>query len=147
MAEHRFALAIQLPRPIAEVFGFFADARNLQTLTPPWLHFEILTPGSIEMAKGTRIDYRLSLHGIPLRWTSDITAWEPLHRFVDEQVRGPYRVWIHEHTFEERPGGTLVRDDVRYAVLGGALINRLFVRPDLRKIFDYRHSRLREIFD
>ena len=99
------------------------------------------------MAAGTRIDYRLRLHGIPLRWTSDITTWEPPFRFVDEQVRGPYRIWIHEHTFEEKPGGTVVRDNVRYSVLGGALVNRVFVRPDLRKIFGYRHARLREIFD
>jgi ligand-binding SRPBCC domain-containing protein len=146
MAEHRFMCEIQLARPIEEVFAFFADAQNLQTLTPPWLRFEILTRGSIKMARGTRIDYRLRLHGFPLRWTSEITAWEPPRRFVDEQVRGPYRVWIHQHTFEERDGGTVVRDDVRYAVPGGALIDRLFVRPDLRKVFEYRHSRLREIF-
>jgi ligand-binding SRPBCC domain-containing protein len=146
MVEHRFTREIQLPRPIDEVFAFFADARNLQTLTPPWLRFEILTPGSIEMARGMQIDYRLRLHGLPLRWTSKITAWETPRRFVDEQIRGPYRVWIHEHTFVEGRGGTVVRDDVRYAVPGGALVDRLFVRPDLRRIFDYRHSRLREIF-
>jgi ligand-binding SRPBCC domain-containing protein len=145
MAEHRFTREIRLARPVDEVFAFFADAQNLQTLTPPWLRFKILTPGSIEMARGTRIDYRLRLHGLPLSWTSEITAWDPPRRFVDEQVRGPYRIWVHEHTFEERRGGTVVRDDVRYAVPGGALIDRLFVRPDLRKIFRYRHWRLREI--
>jgi ligand-binding SRPBCC domain-containing protein len=87
-----------LPRPLEIVFPFFADAGNLEILTPPWLRFEIVTPRPIAMRAGALIEYRLRLHGVPLRWQSEITAWEPPHRFVDEQRRGPYRAWIHEHT-------------------------------------------------
>ena len=81
-----------------------------------------------------------------MRWQGEITAWDPPKRFVDEQRRGPYRLWIHEHCFREKDGGTVVEDSVRYAALGGALINRLIVRPDLERIFDYRHRRLLNIF-
>ena len=137
---------VWLPRPLEEVFPFFADAANLDRLTPPWLHFRILTPRPIEMAVGARIDYRLRLRGLPIRWQSEITAWDPPHGFVDEQRRGPYRVWIHRHRFEAHRGGTLVTDDIRYAVPGGLLADRLFVRRDLRRIFDYRTDQLRRLF-
>lgn len=136
----------RVPLPRAEVFRFFADAGNLQELTPPFLGFEILTPRPIEMRPGARIDYRIRLHGIPLRWKTAITAWEPPVRFVDEQLKGPYRLWIHEHTFEEDGGGTVCGDHVRYAVPFGALANRLLVRRDVETIFAYREKRLREIF-
>jgi ligand-binding SRPBCC domain-containing protein len=135
-----------LPRQRDEVFRFFADAFNLEALTPPWLKFEVLTPRPIEMRVGLRIDYRLRLRGLPLRWQSEITAWEPPVRFVDEQRRGPYRAWIHEHTFEERDGGTLARDMVRYDVIGGRLVNRFFVRRDVGKIFEFRAQALKERF-
>lgn len=135
-----------LPRPRAEVFPFFADARNLETITPPWLRFEVITPHPIEMHAGLRIDYRLWVRGFPLRWQSEISAWEPPSRFVDEQRRGPYRAWIHEHTFEERDGGTLARDVVRYTVFGGRLVNTLFVRRDVEKIFQFRQAKLQESF-
>jgi len=135
-----------VPRPPEAVFPFFAEAGNLETLTPPWLRFEILTPRPIAMRAGTLIDYRLRLRGIPLRWQSEITAWEPPHRFVDEQRRGPYRTWIHEHTFAPRIGGCEAHDFVRYVPPGGRLGDFLFVRHDLRKIFEYRIRRLREIF-
>jgi ligand-binding SRPBCC domain-containing protein len=135
-----------LARPIAEVFPFFADADNLDVITPPWLQFEILTTRPIAMQVGARIDYRLRLHGLPLCWQSEITAWQPPNRFVDEQHRGPYRAWIHEHTFEERGGGTLVCDRIQYRVFGGQLVERLFVRRDLEKIFAHRHRRLGELF-
>ena len=92
------------------------------------------------------IDYRLRLRGLPIRWRSEITTWQPPHRFVDEQRRGPYRMWIHEHTFTERDGGTLVGDHVRYAVPGGWLADRLLVRRDLETIFAYRQEKLTEIF-
>ncbi len=143
-----FALKFQiwLPLPIAEVFPFFADAGKLEELTPPWLKFHILTPRPIEMSVGTRIDYRLRIRGVPVRWQSEITVWEPPHRFIDEQLRGPYRLWIHEHRFSEKDGGTRVEDSVRYALLGGSLINRIFVEPDLKKIFAYRHWKLQHIF-
>ena len=135
-----------LPRPLHEVFAFFADAGNLDTLTPPWLRFEILTPRPIAMRVGALIDYRLRLRGLPIRWQSEISDWSPPHRFVDEQQRGPYRLWHHTHTFKEQDSGTLVCDHVRYAVFGGELIDRLFVRRDLEKIFTYRQQTLAELF-
>jgi ligand-binding SRPBCC domain-containing protein len=137
---------ILLPGPREEVFSFFADAQNLQAITPPWLHFEITTPGEIEMKLGTRIEYRLRIHGFPVTWVSAITAWDPPHRFVDEQRKGPYLLWIHEHRFAEGKGHTLVMDRVRYAVPGGALIHKLFVKRDVDKIFDYRSRKLMELF-
>ena len=135
---------VWLPRSIDEVFDFFSDAHNLERLTPPTLRFEILTPSPIRMTTGTMIDYKLRLRGIPVRWQSEITVWEPPHRFVDEQRRGPYRMWKHEHTFVESGGGVLAKDRVTYAVPGGALINTLFVARDVRNIFDYRAERLLE---
>lgn len=131
-----------LPRPVAEVFPFFADARNLQAITPDWLNFEVVTPGPVEIKAGALIDYKLRVHGIPVRWRTHIKAWEPPHRFVDEQLRGPYRQWIHEHTFVEQRGGTLARDVVNYAVVGGALVDRLFVRRDVERIFEFRRTKL-----
>ena len=131
----------------ARVFEFFSDARNLERLTPPTLHFEVLTPAPIELAVGTLIDYRLRVHGFPLRWRSEITVWDPPYRFVDEQRTGPYRLWRHQHTFSDSAGGTLAEDHVEYALLGGALTNRLFVANDVRKIFEFRSRSVREIFD
>jgi ligand-binding SRPBCC domain-containing protein len=135
-----------LPRPLDEVFPFFADARNLEELTPDWLSFTVLTPDPIPMAVGTTIDYRLAWRGIPLRWRSEIAAWDPPYRFIDRQLRGPYRLWHHEHRFEERNGGTDVIDVVEYAVWGGAIAVSLGVRRDIQRIFDYRRERLVEIF-
>ena len=135
-----------LPRPPEEVFHFYADAFNLERLTPPWLRFQVNTPPPIAMVAGVEIDYRLRLKGVPLSWRSRITAWEPPFRFVDEQVRGPYRRWVHEHTFTPRDGGTLVRDLVEYDMLGGWLVDRLMVRRDLSRIFAYRQERLAELF-
>jgi len=135
-----------LPQPLSTIFPFFADAYQLETLTPPWLHFSVLTPAPIAMKPGTLIDYRLRLHGIPMRWQSRIDAWEPPFRFVDMQTRGPYRLWHHEHQFEEHNGQTKCRDIVDYAVPGGGIVERLFVRPDLVKIFRFRWQKLRELF-
>jgi ligand-binding SRPBCC domain-containing protein len=138
--------SIRLPRPLAEVFAFFADASNLEALTPPFLRFRILNPRPVEMRPGALIDYRIRLRGLPVTWRTRITEWEPPHRFVDEQLRGPYRLWVHEHTFEEVEGGTLCADHVRYAVPGGALVNRFLVEPDVRRIFAYRHEKLQQLF-
>lgn len=135
-----------LPAPVGEVFAFFADAGNLDRITPPFLRFRILTPLPIELREGTLIDYRLRLRGVPIRWRTRISVWQPPHRFVDEQLRGPYRLWQHEHTFEPVGDGTLCRDVVRYRHWGGSIAERLLVRPDLERIFDYRSSTLRSIF-
>lgn len=146
MRVRNFQSQLWLPRPRDEVFAFFADAQNLDLITPPWLHFRTVTAGSGEMRVGMVMNHRLRLHGFSLRWRSQITAWDPPARFVDEQVRGPYRLWIHEHRFEEQSGGTLVQDHVCYAVLFDFLIHQLFIRPDIERIFTYREKKLREIF-
>ena len=135
-----------LPQQPQDVFPFFADAFNLERLTPPSLGFQVLTPPPIEMRVGTLIDYRVRLRGIPMRWQSEITKWEPPHRFVDEQLRGPYRQWIHEHAFTSQDGGTMAKDTVRYAVLGGAIVQRLFVASELKRIFQYRNAALKDHF-
>jgi ligand-binding SRPBCC domain-containing protein len=127
------------------VFEFFSDAQNLDLITPPWLHFRTITPDPIAMRPGMVIDHRLRVHGFPLRWRSEITEWDPPARFVDQQVRGPYRLWIHEHRFEKKGNGTLVRDNVRYAVLFDFLIHRFLVRPDIERIFAWREKTLCEV--
>jgi ligand-binding SRPBCC domain-containing protein len=128
--------------PIDEAFAFYGDARNLELITPPWLGFEVTTPAPIEMRVGTLIEYRLRLHRVPVRWRTRIEAWEPPQRFVDVQVKGPYSLWEHTHTFEEDgTNETIIGDRVRYSIpLGrlGGIANRLLVRGDLKRIFDYR---------
>ena len=135
-----------LAEPREEVFSFFADAHQLERITPPWLHFSVLSAPPIVMAVGTQIDYQLQLHGIPLRWKTEIADWDPPCRFVDQQLRGPYRHWWHEHTFEEVVGGTLVRDAVDYIVPFSALLHPLVVRRDLLRIFEFRQQALRREF-
>ncbi len=147
MREFSFRCELLLPRKREEVFRFFADAGNLETLTPPGLNFHVLTPSPIAMHAGTLIDYKLRVRGLPLKWRSEITVWEPPVRFVDEQRRGPYRKWIHEHRFEEGSRGTLCTDLVRYCVLVGAIVNRLLVRRDIETIFAFRTAQLRKLFD
>ena len=137
---------VRLPAPLDEVWPFFSNARNLERLTPSFLRFEVLTPDPIEMAVGTLIDYRLRIRGVPISWQSEITAWEPPHRFADEQRRGPYKCWIHEHTFVADGDETIARDHVQYDHIGGRLANRFIVGPDVRRIFAYREKVLREIF-
>jgi ligand-binding SRPBCC domain-containing protein len=146
MKEYHLAAELWLPRSRDEVFPFFAEARNLEQLTPPFLKFEVLTPDPIAMRAGALIDYRIRVHGLPIRWRTEIVEWDPPHRFVDVQLHGPYRLWHHTHTFEEKDGGTLCRDEVRYRPRGGALINWLFVRRDVERIFRYREEKLRELF-
>ncbi len=142
MKEFIFEAEQWLPHPRAEVFAFFGEAQNLEAITPPWICFEVLTPPPIVMRPGTLIDYRIRIHGFPIRWRTEITQWNPPHQFVDIQLRGPYTHWHHTHTFEERGGGTLCRDVVRYRPRGGALMNRLFVRRDVERIFAYRREEL-----
>ena len=146
MTMHEFESELWLPRPREEVFAFFSDASNLDAITPPWLHFRTTTPTPIEMRSDTLIDYKLRLRGVPIRWRTKITVWEPPTCFVDQQIRGPYRTWIHEHKFEERDGGTLVRDRVRYAVPFDLFAHRWLVRPDIERIFAYRTDKLRQCF-
>ena len=142
---YRLASVFALLQPIDLVFSFFSDAHNLEKLTPPWLKFRVLTPAPIPIERGTTIDYRLRIHGIPIRWTSQIDVWEPPHRFADRQLRGPYRRWDHEHTFDEADGGTLVGDRVEFEVPGGRLLGQL-ASADVRRIFAYRRKRLSELF-
>jgi ligand-binding SRPBCC domain-containing protein len=148
MRIHTLEREQELPGTPAEVFDLFADARNLEAITPPLLGFEVVTPEPIEMAVGTLIQYRLRLHRVPVQWLTSIQAWDPPHRFVDVQVRGPYALWHHTHTFEAWAGGdgfTLMRDVVRYAIgFGpvGDLAHRLFVRRDVEAIFAFRRQAL-----
>jgi ligand-binding SRPBCC domain-containing protein len=134
------------PRPLEEVFEFFADAGNLAAITPPWLQFRILTPLPIRMHAGALIDYRIRLWGVPVRWRTEITRWEPPGCFVDRQIRGPYKTWIHLHRFTAQDGGTLMIDEVRYAAPLGLISEPLFVRPQVERIFDYRSVVMRERF-
>jgi ligand-binding SRPBCC domain-containing protein len=117
-----------LPGSIEEVFAFYGDATKLEAITPPWLCLSVMTRSPIVMGVGTLLEYRLRWRRIPLRWTTKIEAWDPPHLFVDTQLRGPYRLWHHTHTFESRASGTLIRDEVRYRLpLGwlGAAMHRL----------------------
>jgi ligand-binding SRPBCC domain-containing protein len=147
---YRLDTRLWLPRPRLDVFEFFADAGNLQRITPPFVAFRMLTPAPLAMRAGALIDYRIGLRGLPMTWRSEITVWEPPHRFVDVQRKGPYGWWEHTHTFEEQAGGTLVVDTVRYALRGpvflAGAINRLIVAPDLRRIFSFRHEALQDAF-
>ena len=146
MKIREFQTELWLPLSPEELFPFFADAANLDALTPRWLNFRILTPRPIVIREGTLIDYRLRVHGLPLCWRTRINAWQPPHRFVDEQLRGPSRQWIHEHTFEPRDGGTLARDHVRYAMPLDFLLHRWLVQTDIKRIFQYRAEMLRKRF-
>jgi ligand-binding SRPBCC domain-containing protein len=134
-----------LPISRAEAFEFFADARNLEEITPPWLNFRIVTPMPIDLKEGALIQYKLSWRGIPLSWKTEIRKWNPPYGFVDTQIRGPYQLWHHTHKFEEVEGGTMMTDVVWYKVWGGVfgdLINTLKVRHDVKRIFDYRYHRI-----
>ena len=150
MSNYRLIREQTIDRPLDEVFAFFADARNLEPLTPPLLRFEILTPGDIDMRVGTIIQYALRVHGLPIHWTTAITVWNPPFEFVDVQLHGPYVMWHHRHTFEAVGHSTRMIDEVIYRLpLGwiGRAIHGVMVRRDLKTIFDDREqkvNRLRE---
>lgn len=128
--------------PLEDLFPFFADAYNLQELTPDLLKFEVLTPKPINMKPGALIDYRLRVRGLPIKWRTEIEVWDPPHRFVDQQLKGPYERWHHTHTFTPTSdGGTLCKDRVEYRPAGGPLaplVNKFFVQRDVVNIFKYR---------
>ena len=134
-----------LPRPIDEVFQYFGDARNLETITPPWLNFRIVSDPSIALGAGSLIDYRLRIRGFPIRWRTEISAWDPPYRFIDQQLRGPYQKWVHTHQFVTRDGGTFCTDRVEYRMVCGALANRLLVAGDLKRIFEFRHRTMQRV--
>ena len=150
MKIHTFRQEMTIPRSLTEVFAFFSDARNLSRLTPEYVGFEILTKGEIIMQPGTIIDYRIRMHGVPMRWQSEITVWESGVRFVDEQRKGPFRMWHHEHAFEaDTVDGvpvTRMTDTVRYATWLDAVVHRCFVRPQVETIFAFRTKGLDEVF-
>ena len=138
-----------LPLSPPELFPFFADAHNLEQITPPLLRFHVLTPAPIDMHVGTLIDYKLRVRGMPIRWRTVITGWDPPAGFRDEQLKGPYKLWRHTHTFDPADGGTLCRDRVDYRVPGGPLaplVNRLLVERDVKEIFRFRARALESIF-
>ena len=143
---HVLTCHVTLPADRTAVFDFFSDAFRLEEITPPWLKFEVTTTAPIEITTGTLIDYRLKLRGLPIRWRTEITRWEPPQSFVDSQIRGPYRKWEHLHTFEEVDNGTQVNDEVTYHVPGSRLVSWLFVESQLKQIFEYRQKRMSEIF-
>jgi ligand-binding SRPBCC domain-containing protein len=146
----RLERAQVVERPRREVFAFFADALNLERVTPAFLRFRITTPQPIEMKPGTLIDYRLRLYGVPVKWRTRIETFEPELSFTDVQIVGPYRRWRHRHDFVEVAGGTEVRDVVEYEMpLGpiGGWARRLFVARSLDRIFDFRRRAVAEVFD
>ena len=144
MSVHVLERSQRVEVSVEQAFDFYVDARNLEPMTPPWLHFEVITPADVTMRPATLLDYKLKLHGVPVRWQTRIEIWEPPVRFVDTQAKGPFSLWEHTHLFEQdgdTDTPTVIHDRVRYAIpLGplGGLARRLFVRRDLERIFDYR---------
>ncbi len=142
MSVHVLRRDLVVPFPRDRVFEFFADAHNLERITPPWLRFEVKTPGPIAIRDGALIDYRLRVRGFPMGWRTRIALWNPPFQFVDTQLKGPYKLWHHTHTFEECDGGTRMTDEVRYQLPMGPLgdaVHAWMVRRDVETIFDYRN--------
>jgi ligand-binding SRPBCC domain-containing protein len=138
-----------VPVPLLQAFAFFEDPGNLARITPPWMRFQITSPGKVEMRRGAEIVYRIRVAGIPLKWKTVITEYDPPRSFVDEQAAGPYRLWRHRHGFRAAPGGTAVSDRVEYALPFGWIgraAHAVYVQRQLRRIFDYRTQALARIF-
>lgn len=145
---YRLSTQMDVELPRAEVFDFFSDAMQLERITPPWVKFSVVTRQPIEMVSGLLLDYRLKIHGVPIGWRTEIKDWDPPYKFMDIQLKGPYRQWHHEHLFEDLGNGwTRVKDQVHYLPRGGSAIHRWLVKPDLVKIFTYRQESLSKIFN
>ncbi len=132
-----------IDQPVEKVFEFFSRPENLEEITPPRLGFTIMTPSPIPMEKGSLIDYTIRILGFPVHWRTLITSYDPPHGFVDEQIKGPYVLWHHRHSFKKENRGTIIRDTVRYAVpLGiiGRFLNLIWIRKDLKDIFAHRRK-------
>lgn len=145
MSSYHFHCEIFVPQPIERVFDFFSRAENLGRITPRWLQFRMLTPPDVVLRPGTLLEYRLRIHGFPVRWRTRIEEWDPPHRFVDVQEHGPYRLWRHTHRFVETGEGTKMTDDVEYALpfgILGRLVNRIQVARDVSAIFSYRSEQI-----
>ena len=140
---HEIKLEKWVPQPLNKTFSFFKEAKNLEKITPEFLKFKVLKQSTPEIQEGTKLNYRLSLHGFPVSWQSKITDWKPNHKFSDIQLKGPYSHWYHTHEFEEKNGGTLIKDRVLYKVpfgIPGDLVAAKWIRKDLEKIFNYRYK-------
>ena len=138
-----------VPKPLEEVFSFFSRAENLQRLTPPWLHFRILSVDPQPVRKGTLIRYSLRWRIFPVRWLTEILEWDPPDRFVDVQLKGPYKLWHHQHRFIAEAGGTRIIDEVQYALpfgVVGRIAHALKVKQDVATIFAYREDMVRKMF-
>jgi uncharacterized protein (TIGR01777 family) len=147
---HELNMEQWIPQPIDEAFAFFKEAKNLEKITPDEMNFKVLNQSTEKIQEGTIINYGLSVRKIPMRWKSKITNWKPELHFSDVQLKGPYDYWVHRHEFEEKNGGTLIKDHVRYKVpfnLAGDLIANRFIRNDLEKIFTYRQKKINEMFN
>ena len=145
--KHTLSTRLEIPLPVETVFQFFARAENLQRLTPPELQFQILTPTPIDIRQGTLIDYQLGLFGLKFRWKTEITNWDPPHQFIDVQLKGPYREWIHTHRFIPTSKGTAILDDVQYQLPFSPIGDLAYpvVRLQLARIFGYRQTAVRRL--
>lgn len=149
MKDYIFEAEMWLPYPVDTVFSFFQEAKNLEAITPDFLQFRILNVSTENIEQDTLIDYRLKLYGIPFKWRTKITDWQPPHQFTDSQLKGPYQKWVHTHRFQEKDGGALMTDRVIYRISGGVFapfVNKFFVRNNVENIFTYREAKIREIF-
>ena len=138
-----------IPHSLEKVFDFFSKAENLNEITPPSLHFTILSPLPIDLKKGAIILYKIKLGFIPMRWKTEISSWNPPYEFTDKQLSGPYTTWIHTHKFEEVDGGVRMTDTIIYQSKGfflAPLLHWLFVDNQVRQIFEYREQKLLSLF-
>jgi ligand-binding SRPBCC domain-containing protein len=138
-----------LPRTLDEVFSFFERPENLEAITPPWLHFKMITPTPVHIKQGSIFDYTMRVRGISMHWASLVTEYNPPHSFVDQQIRGPYEYWYNTHRFKETDEGTHIIEEIRYIMpfgLLGRAVHGLMVAQDLQEIFDYRQMAIEKLF-